>query len=158
MDRKKIFEEIIGVTKVVAPAVVTQQVYSRMFNHHFLTFKPFYFEASDFTNLERKRYTFSSCNKHKLVGYIYQDKNVDKHGIFVFSHGYGGGGQRTYMDCTNYLCSHGYYVFARSAGRYDYGHINTYSAFFDEFCCSFVGHGCAVVCYSWIKRITFCNF
>ena len=133
MDRKKIFEEIIGVTKVVAPAVVTQQVYSRMFNHHFLTFKPFYFEASDFPNLERKRYTFSSCNKHKLVGYIYQDKNVDKHGIFVFSHGYGGGGHHCYLDLINVVCKLGYYVFAYDATANDESEGTTIKGFTQGF-------------------------
>ena len=133
MDRKKIFEEILGVTKVVAPAVVTQQVYSKMFNHHFLTFKPFYFEQCDFPNLTSKRYTFYSCNKHRLVGYIYSDNSVQKRGIFVFCHGYGGGGHHCYLDLINVLCTMGFYVFAYDATANDESEGTTIKGFTQGF-------------------------
>ncbi len=133
MDRKKIFQEIIGVTKVVAPAVVTQQVYSKMFNHHFLTFKPFYFEIEDFPNLIRTKHQFYSCNKHRLIGYIYSDKSVQKRGIFVFSHGYGGGGHHCYLDLINVLCKQGFYVFAYDATANDESEGTTIKGFTQGF-------------------------
>ncbi len=119
MDKKKLFENILNVTKVVAPAVVTQQVYDKMFGHHFLTFKPFYFSISDFPNLERERYVFHSDNRLKLVGYIYKYKNLTNQGIFVFAHGYGGGGHHCYLDVINTICKQGYLVFAYDATACD---------------------------------------
>ena len=85
MDKKKLFDNIINVTKIVAPAVVTQQVYDKMFNHHFHTFTPFYFTIEDFPNLTSERHEFYSDNKSKLVGYIYKYKNSPQNGLFVFA-------------------------------------------------------------------------
>lgn len=116
MDKKDIFNKIISVTKIVAPAIITKEVYDKMFGHHINTFTPLYFYESDFTNLSKDRYTFYSHSKNQLVGYIYKDKNVKKpKGIFVFSHGYGGGGHHCYLDVINALCSFGYDVFAYDA-------------------------------------------
>ena len=120
MDKKDIFNKIISVTKIVAPAVATQQIYEKMFGHHINTFEPLYFSNDDFPNLARERYTFYSCNKNMLVGYVYQDKSIKKKkGIFVFCHGYGGGGHHCYLDVINVLCEFGYYVFAYDATAND---------------------------------------
>ena len=119
MDKKKLFEEIVNATKVVGPAIITERVYESMFKHHFYTFKPIYFTIEDFPDLSRTRYTFYSCNKHLLVGYIYKCKNVQNKGIFVFSHGYGGGGHHCYLDLIHAICEQGYYVFAYDATACD---------------------------------------
>lgn len=129
MDKKKIFENILNVTKIVAPAVVTEQVYEKMFNHHFLTFKPFYFDVSDFPELESERHVFHSDSKLKLVGYIYKYKNIQPKGIFVFAHGFGGGGHHCYLDLINVICKFGYVVFAYDATANDESEGHTIKGF-----------------------------
>ena len=129
MDKKKLFDNIINVTKIVAPAVVTQQVYDKMFNHHFHTFTPFYFTIEDFPNLTSERHEFYSDNKSKLVGYIYKYKNSPQNGLFVFAHGYGGGGHHCYLDVINTICKLGYVVFAYDATACDESEGHTIKGF-----------------------------
>lgn len=119
MDKKAIFESIIKTTKVVAPAIVTQQVYDKMFNHHFTTFSPLYFTMDDFPELKRERHEFKSYSKNRLIGYVYYQKVKQIKGIFVLSHGYGGGGNHCYLDLINALCEMGFYVFAYDATATD---------------------------------------
>lgn len=133
MNKKKIFEEIIGVTKVVAPAVVTKQVYDAMFNHHFITFKPFYYSIEDFPKLTRERHEFKSCTRNTLVGYVYSYKSKQNKGIFVFSHGFGGGGHHCYLDLINAICKLGYYVFAYDATAHDESEGTTMRGFTQGF-------------------------
>ena len=83
MDKKKIFDNIINVGKLVGPAVVTKQVYDKMFAHHFTTFEPFYFSFHDFPNLDKERHVFYSEAKLKLVGYIYKYKDINYKGLFI---------------------------------------------------------------------------
>ena len=129
MDKKKLLDNIIGVGKIVGPAVVTQQVYDRMFNHHFYSFKPIFFDNSDFPELESERYIFHSDSKQNLVGYIYKYKLDNYKGLFVFAHGYGGGGHHCYLDLINVLCEYGYVVFAYDATANDESEGHTIKGF-----------------------------
>ncbi len=129
MDKKQFFESLIGVTKVVAPAIATERVYNKMFGHHFSTFLPLYFSDQDFPKLEKERHVFKSINKKKLVGYIYKQKGKQIKGIFVFCHGYGGGGHHCYLDLINCICKQGYLVFAYDASSCDESEGNNIKGF-----------------------------
>lgn len=119
MDKKAFFKGLFEATKVVAPAIATQQVYDKMFGHHFSTYTPLYFSDTDFPKLEKERHVFKSINKKRLIGYIYQQKSKQNKGIFVFCHGYGGGGHHCYLDLINTICKQGYLVFAYDASSCD---------------------------------------
>ena len=101
MDKKSLFNSLLNVAKVATPAIVTESVYEKMFNHHFFSFKPLWFTMDDYKDLARERHTFYSYSKNKLVDYIYQTKTGKKKGIFVFAHGYGGGGSLSPYYNTN---------------------------------------------------------
>ncbi|MCR5506065.1 MAG: lysophospholipase, partial [Bacilli bacterium] len=120
---KKLFAEIaaaVATTAItVGPPVATKIIYEKMFGHHITTYDPHYFYLEDFPGLKREHHEFLSDRGQKLVGYVYYREGIEKTGLVVLSHGYGGGGQRTYMDCTNYLCLNGFYVFAYDATAND---------------------------------------
>lgn len=119
MDKKKIFDAILSTGKILAPAVVTERVYDKMFNHHFFSYPPLTFTLNDFPNLSAKRYEFYSENRNLLVGYVYKYKDVKIRGLFIFCHGYGGGGHHCYLDLINAICKQGFYVFAYDATAND---------------------------------------
>ena len=60
-----------------------------------------------------------SHDKKRLVGYIYSQKSPQNKGIFVFCHGYGGGGHHCYLDLINTVVKLGYIVFAYDATAND---------------------------------------
>ena len=129
MDKKKLFSDILSIAKVVTPAIATEGVYEKMFHHHFLSARPARFEMEDFPDLERERHTFLSYSKNRLVGYIYQCKKLAKKGLFVFAHGYGGGGHHCYLDLIHALCKRGFYVFAYDATANDESEGTTMKGF-----------------------------
>ena len=99
----------------MGPVIAVNVVYEKYFNRRITTYDPLYYSIEDFPHLRRERHTFKTDSNRNLVGYMYYYPSVSQKGLVVLSHGYGGGGQRTYMDCTNYLCKHGFYVFAYDA-------------------------------------------
>lgn len=108
----------INIGKTVTPFVVTKAVYDKMFNHRIEADKFLLFRLEDFPNMEAKRYTFKS-GKNTLVGYLYTLKNKAPKGVIVFSHGYGGGGHKTYLDLINAFVSHDMAVFGYDATAND---------------------------------------
>ena len=129
MDKKKLFNTILDVAKTVTPAIVTEQIYDKMFGHHFFSYRPLYFSLEDYPDLIRERHHFYSYSKNRLTGYIYQCKTSTKKGIFVFAHGYGGGGHHCYLDLIHSLCIRGYYVFAYDATANDESEGHTIKGF-----------------------------
>ena len=119
MDKKKLFSDLFSIAKTVTPALVTEGVYEKMFNHHFFSFRPLWFDMEDFPDLTRERHQFKSYSKNRLIGYVYQCKTPTKKGFFVFAHGYGGGGHRCYLDLIHAICKRGFYVFAYDATAND---------------------------------------
>ena len=97
----------------VSPLVASQIIFEKFFNTHIDTYKPLWYKIDDFDGLIRDKHIFTSNRGQKLTGYMYSSNQIStQKAIIILSHGYGGGGQTTYMDCTNYLCSNGFYVFA----------------------------------------------
>ena len=123
---KKTKNRIIGLGVVAgtailtaAPFVAVRVAYDKAFNRHISTYDPLFFSMDDFPSLRRDKHIFASNNKQKLTGYMYYYPEVTQKAVIVLSHGYGGGGQRTYLDCTNYLAKNGFYVFAYDASGTD---------------------------------------
>ena len=78
------------------------------------------YALADFPGLRMKRCVFRSKEDKKLAGYQYSRENSNQHrdkakGLVVIAHGFGGGGQNTYMDVANYFTSRGFLVFAYDA-------------------------------------------
>ena len=122
-SKKKLFGDIaaaVAATAVtVGPPVAAAIIFNKMFDHRITTYDPLYFRIEDFPGLKRERHEFISNRGQKLVGYLYYREGIKKDALVVLAHGYGGGGQRTYMDVTNHLCLNGFYVFAYDATAND---------------------------------------
>lgn len=123
--QKKTKQRIIGVSAVagaalltVAPYVGVRIAYSKAFCHHINTYEPLYFSQSDFPKLNKEKHIFKS-DDHNLTGYMYFYEDISKDGVIIFSHGYGGGGHKCYLDCINYLAKSGFYVFGYDASGND---------------------------------------
>ncbi len=110
---------LISGTVAATPDVATKLVYDAIFSKRFTTYQPISYQISDFSGLKRDRHTFYSNDGQLLVGYVYYRSNVTPKGLIVLSHGFGSGGQRTYMDVTNYFTENGFYVFAYDATAND---------------------------------------
>ena len=96
---------------VIADGVMSVYVYEDTFNKRFASYEPLMLSVSDFKGLERTRYQFPSDKGQMLTGYMYSS-GVQKKGIVIMSHGFGGGGHNSYMDCADYFTKQGYLVFA----------------------------------------------
>lgn len=94
-------------------------IYDGSFNYRCTTEEDIFFDISEFPALTRERHTFTSNNGQTLVGYLYEQEDVQKKAVIVFAHGLGAGGQTGYMDMFNYLTEQGYYVFAYDATAND---------------------------------------
>lgn len=132
-SKKQLFGEIAAAVAksavIVGPPVAAAIIFDKMFGHHINTFEPLYFKLEDFPGLKREKHVFTSDQGQKLVGYLYYRDGIEKNALVVLSHGYGGGGQRTYMDCTNYLTLNGFYVFAYDATANDESEGNDIGGF-----------------------------
>lgn len=96
---------------LVIPFCVSIYLYNEYFGIRYETYEPLSYNLEDFPNLKRNKYEFNSNKGQKLVGYNYYTNDNAK-GIIIISHGFGGGGHNSYMDCANYFAKNGYYVFA----------------------------------------------
>ena len=119
MDKKAFFKTLIEATKAVGQPIVVEKLYSGMFGHHFNSPELITYYNKDFPGLLSEKHTFLSYNKKRLIGYIYYRKSPQIKGIFVFSHGYGGGGHHRYLDLINVVVKLGYHVFAYDATAND---------------------------------------
>ncbi len=103
---------------VIGPMAAAPIIYESLFGGRIETNPSEEFRIEEFDNLSRERYVFSSDRGDELVGYLYHNELVsvgDVIGTVVLAHGFGGGGQRTYMDVTAELAENGFDVFAYDA-------------------------------------------
>lgn len=101
----------------VALYCVAASIYSDNFNCRFTTRGLQAYDIADFPSMTRGRHMFKSNKGQTLVGYLY--KSAEARGVVVFAHGFGGGGQRGYMDVFEHLTRNGYCVFAYDATAND---------------------------------------
>ena len=93
-------------------------IYNESFNVRYETQESYMHKLEEFEGLSRTKYQFSSNKGQMLTGYMYYVGEKDKEfsdnykGIIVMSHGFGGGGHNSYMDCANEFAQNGYLVFA----------------------------------------------
>lgn len=119
--RKKIIIIVVALFVfffVIGPAVASPIIYESIFGGRITSKDEEAFDIEDFDGLEAVRYEFDSDRGDTLVGYWYSNEDVEYEeikGIVFVVHGFGGGGQRTYMDVTDYFTRNGYYVFAYDA-------------------------------------------
>ena len=90
-------------------------IYEDNFGDRYETYAPMARSVDEFDGLNVKRYTFSSDQGQKLVGYQYYKTLENTKGVVVISHGLGGGGHNSYMDVADFFTSNGYVVFAYDA-------------------------------------------
>lgn len=115
--KKKIALIVIACIVVVLIAglwIFSVYMYNLNFDRRIESYAPQAYRVEDFEDLHRTGYKFASNKGQQLQGYMYRSGDEQK-GIVVLAHGFGGGGQRTYMDCINYFAKNGYYVFAYDA-------------------------------------------
>ncbi len=117
MDKKKkmiilIIIAFLILILAIIPFTASIYLYNQYFGIRYETYKPLSLSLEDFPGLKRDKYVFSSNNNQKLVGYNYYCEKSDIKGVIIISHGFGGGGHNSYMDCANYFAKNGYYVFA----------------------------------------------
>lgn len=93
-------------------------IYNESFNVRYETQESYMHKLEEFEGLSRTKYQFTSNKGQTLAGYMYYVGEKDNafsemnKGIIVMSHGFGGGGHNSYMDCANEFAQNGYLVFA----------------------------------------------
>ncbi len=97
---------------LVVPFSVSIYLYNQYFGIRYEKYEPLSYNLDDFPELKRNKFEFSSNKGQKLIGYNYYYTKNNIKGIIIFSHGLGGGGHNSYIDCANYFAQNGYYVFA----------------------------------------------
>lgn len=116
---KKFFKDLAKAAfktgKVIAPPIMTATIYNKIFGHRIETPIGLTYQLEDFEGLLRVRHVFKTNDKRNLVGYMYFHKNSSPKALIVFAHGFGGGGQTSYMDIIDYLASQNFCVFAYDA-------------------------------------------
>ena len=110
---------IFLISSLVMLQVSSIVIYEVIFGRKIITDELFISNMDDYENLERTRYEFNTRFNNQLVGYLYETKDVEEKGLVVFAHGFGGGGQRGYLEIFNFLSSNGYFVFAYDATAND---------------------------------------
>ena len=116
--KRKIIVTVIVVLMVlllIVPFGLSAMIYEDNFGDRYETYAPMARSVDEFDGLNVKRYTFSSDQGQKLVGYQYYKTLENTKGVVVISHGLGGGGHNSYMDVADFFTSNGYVVFAYDA-------------------------------------------
>lgn len=94
------------------------KTYNENINIRCESYGPRMLHREDFSGLQCTEYSFPSDKGQMLAGYLYS-AGENQHGIVVIAHGFGGGGQNSYMSCADFFAHNGYYVFAYDATAMD---------------------------------------
>lgn len=96
----------------VIPFSIAVNIYNKYFGIRYQTYEALAYRMEDYEGLERDRYEFLSNDGQKIVGYnYYRQDTVEPKAVVVVAHGYGGGGQNSFMSVADFLTHNGYYVF-----------------------------------------------
>ena len=106
---------LVLIALLLIPMVGLIAVYEYFFGRRYVTDVPLAFHMEDFPELQRTAHPFTSDKGQTLAGYLYYTEGTAPKGIIVISHGLGGGGHNSYLDCADYFAHNGYYVFAYDA-------------------------------------------
>lgn len=106
---------IVAIFFLVVIPVLMVIVYRDNFGKRFETAEWMAYSVSDFDGLKVEECTFPSDSGQRLAGYKYFKEGQKIKGVAVIAHGFGGGGQNTYMDVADYFASNGYLAFAYDA-------------------------------------------
>ena len=94
---------------------LAMSVYNDNFDVRFTSYEPLAWNIEDFDGLLRDKHTFPSDKGQMLTGYHYYRSDTKAKGRVIIAHGFGGGGQRWYMNIADFFASNGYSVFAYDA-------------------------------------------
>ena len=127
---------LVLVMAIILPGV-SILVYEDTFGKRYNTPGWMRYALADFPGLRMKRCVFRSKDGKELAGYQYSRKNPNQpgdkaEGLVVIAHGFGGGGQNTYMDVANYFTAQGFLVFAYDATGNDESAGKSSGAFLKE--------------------------
>ena len=108
---------VLMVLLLIVPIGLSAMIYEDNFGDRYETYAPMARSIDEFDGLNVKRYTFSSDQGQKLVGYKYYKTLENTKGVVVISHGLGGGGHNSYMDVADYLHFKWIYCFCLRCNR-----------------------------------------
>jgi len=106
---------ILIVILLIVPLTLSIMIYEGNFSDRYETYGPYIRRIAEFEGLNSQKYTFTSNQGQRLVGYKYFKNIENTKGIVVISHGLGGGGHNSFMNVANFFASNGYDVFAYDA-------------------------------------------
>ncbi len=101
---------VLALLLIVMPTA-TVIIYESIFGARFETAEWMSYSVEEFDGLTLEKCRFASDKGQSLTGYHYK-KAGDAKGLIVMAHGFGGGGQRGYMNLADLFTSNGYLVFA----------------------------------------------
>ena len=99
---------------LIAGCAASIFIYEQNFGCRYDTYEPMMMHLEDFEGLERTEYKFPSDKGQMLTGYLYTH-GLDRKGIIIIAHGFGGGGHNSYMNVADRFSQAGYDVFAYDA-------------------------------------------
>ena len=99
---------------VISDCTLSIVIYNSIFAKRYDSYEPLMLRAEDFDDLKVTEYKFPSDKGQLLTGWLYSSGEEQK-GVIVMSHGFGGGGHNSYMNCADFFAKRGYYVFAFDA-------------------------------------------
>lgn len=115
---KKILLWLIGGVlcfALVLNPIATVVIYEIIFSARYETASWMAFDPEEFDGLQMDRSDFATKDGTVLAGYQYFKDGQETKGVVVLAHGYGGGGQNSYMPLIDSFTSNGYFVFAYDA-------------------------------------------
>ncbi len=97
------------------PRILTICVYKDYFDVRSDVYEPRRQFTTDFDRLQCEKYTFASNNGQNLTGWRYYKNNTAPNALVVMAHGFGAGGQNSYMHIADYFVQNGFAVFTYDA-------------------------------------------
>lgn len=110
-----LFAVILVFLLLILPFGISIFIYEQYFGVRYTTTEALAYHMEDYPGLQRTALPFPSDKGQTLAGYLYHTDDANPRGIVVISHGFGGGGHNTYMDCAEFFARNGYYVFCYDA-------------------------------------------
>ncbi|MBO5249015.1 MAG: alpha/beta fold hydrolase [Clostridia bacterium] len=104
----------LSLVLVIMP-VATVVVYESVFSRRIEPASWLEFDVADFEGLSVEPCTFESNDGQRLAGYHYEKGDSSVNGVVILVHGFGCGGQNSFMPLADFFTSNGYLVFSYDA-------------------------------------------
>lgn len=103
----------------IASLVITKIIYDSNFKKRHQSSSRVIYRVEYYDGLNMEECSFRSNKGQVLAGAKYSRDDQEIKGLAVLAHGFGGGGQRTFMEVSDFLTRNGYLVFAYDATAND---------------------------------------